>query len=65
MPRLVGKQSHTGDNIAALLILAAVAGVTLEYVGIINLVPGFGNDDRYSPLQRQLTNEHTILRNDR
>lgn len=60
MPRLVGKQSHTGENIAALLILAAIAGVALEYVGTINVVPGFGRDDRYSPLQSQVVDEHAI-----
>jgi hypothetical protein len=63
MPRLVGKQSHTGENIAALLIVAAIAGVALEYIGVINVVPGFGQDDRYSPLQSQTTNELTITRN--
>lgn len=60
MPRLVGKQSHAGENIAALLILAALAGVTLEYVGAINVVPGFGRDSGYSPLQSQLVDEHAI-----
>ncbi len=64
MPRLVGKQSHTGENVAALLILAAIVGVVLEYVGVINVVPGFGRDDRYSPMQGQVTNEHVTAHRD-
>ncbi|MBW4469098.1 MAG: hypothetical protein KME45_01700 [Stenomitos rutilans HA7619-LM2] len=62
MPRLVGKQSHTGENITALITLAAVIGVALEYIGVINVVPGFGRDDRYSPLQSHVTSEHVIAR---
>ncbi|MBW4583205.1 MAG: hypothetical protein KME42_26855 [Tildeniella nuda ZEHNDER 1965/U140] len=65
MPRLVGKQSHTGENIAALLILAAIAGITLEYIGAVNAVPGFGRDERYSPLQSRVVEEHAIAHSNR
>lgn len=61
MPRLVGKQSHTGENVAALIILAAVVGVVLEYIGVINVVPGFGRGDRYRPLQSYVKSEHVIV----
>lgn len=60
MPRLVGKQSHTGENVAALIVLAAIAGVALEYIGVVDVVPGFGRNDRYSPLQGHITNEHVM-----
>lgn len=63
MPRLIGKQSHTGENVAALIVLAAVVGVVLEYIGVINIIPGFGRDDRYSLLQSHTTNEQVIARN--
>ncbi len=44
MPRLVGKQSNTGLY-ASLILLAAVAGfVGLEYIGAINVIPGFGKE---------------------
>jgi hypothetical protein len=44
MPRLVGKQSNPAIPFS-LLILIAIAGlVGLEYVGIINVINGFGND---------------------
>lgn len=60
MPRLVGKQSHTGENITVLITLAAVVSVALEYIGVINVVPGFGQDDRYSPLQSHVNNEQVM-----
>jgi hypothetical protein len=44
MPRLIGKQSNPAIPLS-LLILASVAVVTgLEYVGVINIINGFGND---------------------
>jgi hypothetical protein len=44
MPRLIGKQSNSAIPLS-LLILVAIAGlVGLEYVGIINIINGFGND---------------------
>jgi hypothetical protein len=43
MPRLVGKQSNPAIPLS-LLILVAIAGlVGLEYVGLINVINGFGN----------------------
>lgn len=60
MPRLVGKQSHTGENVAALIVLAAIVGVALEYIGVINVIPGFGRDDHYAPLQSHVTNERVM-----
>lgn len=45
MPRLVGKQSND-SLIVSLLMIAAIAIATgLEYTGIINVVPGFGEDN--------------------
>ena len=60
MPRLVGKQSHTGENVAALLVLAAVVGVALEYAGVINVIPGFGRDGRHNVFQNRASSEHVM-----
>jgi hypothetical protein len=44
MPRLIGKQSNPAIPLS-LLILATVGVVTaLEYIGLINVINGFGND---------------------
>ncbi len=43
MPRLQGKRSSAGTYIVVLIVLAMVVFVLLEYVGIINLIPGFGS----------------------
>jgi hypothetical protein len=44
MPRLIGKQSNPAIPLS-LLILATVGVVTgLEYIGLINIINGFGND---------------------
>lgn len=49
MPRLVGRQSNTGSyaTFAFLLGLVIGAGVISEYLGAINLIPGFGQDESY------------------
>ncbi|BAY42815.1 hypothetical protein SAMD00079811_03930 [Scytonema sp. HK-05] len=57
MPRLVGQRSNTGANITSLIIIAAIVGVLLEYLGAIDIVPGFGREGRYFQLQGQPTNE--------
>jgi hypothetical protein len=44
MPRLVGKHSDASPMIALLCLLAISAGISLEYLGYINVVPGFGQD---------------------
>ncbi len=44
MPRLVGKPSKTPLYVGIALLVAVAGGVTLEYTGTIDLVPGFGED---------------------
>jgi hypothetical protein len=63
MPRLVGKRSDAGANVTALLLLAAIAGVLLEYFGVIDVIPRFGREGRYMQLQGQTTNEHVAEQN--
>jgi hypothetical protein len=41
----------------ALIILAAIVGILLEYIGAINIVPGFGREGYNFQLQGQPTNE--------
>jgi hypothetical protein len=60
MPRLVGKRSHTGENIAVFIILAAIAGVFLEYFGVIHTVPRFNRDGHDFQFQSYPTNEQSI-----
>lgn len=57
MPRLIGKRSDNGANITVLIILAAIVGILLEYLGAIDIVPGFGREGYNFQLQGQLTNE--------
>ncbi|MBO3463988.1 hypothetical protein G7B40_034900 [Aetokthonos hydrillicola Thurmond2011] len=60
MPRLVGKRSHTGENITVFITFVAIAGVLLEYFGVIHIVPGFDRDRRNFELQSYPTNEQSI-----
>ncbi|HEY9598893.1 MAG TPA: hypothetical protein V6D33_14605 [Cyanophyceae cyanobacterium] len=57
MPRLIGQRSNNGENITSLIILAAIVGILLEYLGAIDLVPGFGREGYNFQIQGQLTNE--------
>ncbi|NJR37558.1 MAG: hypothetical protein HC781_00400 [Leptolyngbyaceae cyanobacterium CSU_1_4] len=45
MPRLVGKQSNDGLRVSLVMLTAIAIAAGLEYVGIIDLVPGFGKDN--------------------
>jgi hypothetical protein len=60
MPRLVGQHSNHTANITVLIILVAIVGVLLEYLGVIDIVPGFGQEGRDFQLQGQPTNEQGI-----
>lgn len=57
MPRLIGKRSDNGANITVLIILVAIVGILLEYLGAIDIVPGFGREAYYFQLQGQPTNQ--------
>lgn len=48
MPRLIGKQSKSSWYAGLFLIFAIAAAVSLEYLGMINIIPGFGRDSRPS-----------------
>jgi hypothetical protein len=48
MPRLVGKRSDASSTIALLFLLALAAGVSLEYLGYVNVIPGLGRDIPYT-----------------
>lgn len=60
MPRLVGKRSNNKANIIVLIMLVAIVGVMLEYLGVINIVPGFGREGRNFQLQGQLNKEQIV-----
>lgn len=47
MPRLVGKRSNPTPAIALIILTAAALGVSLEYYGYINVIPGFGRTVPY------------------
>jgi hypothetical protein len=47
MPRLVGKRANPSPAIALILLAIVATGVSLEYFGYINAVPGFGRLERY------------------
>jgi hypothetical protein len=48
MPRLIGERSDSGSTLALLFLLALTAGILLEYLGYVNVVPGFGRDSAYN-----------------
>jgi len=60
MPSLIEKRYDNGANITVLIILAAIVGIFLEYLGVIDIVPGFGRDGSYFQVQGQPTNEQGI-----
>jgi hypothetical protein len=58
MPRLIGKQSNNSWYVTLILIAAIAAAGSLEYLGVINVIPRFGGDNflnDQSSLQRDLT----------
>jgi hypothetical protein len=57
MPRLIGKRSDNGTNLTVLIIIAAIAGILLEYLGAIDIVPDFGREAYNFQLQGQPKNE--------
>jgi hypothetical protein len=57
MPRLVGKQSSGGASAILLLLIAIGVAGALEYEGVINVVPGFGED---STVDRDHTGVHGL-----
>jgi hypothetical protein len=48
MPRLIGQRSDSSPAIALLCLLILTAGISLEYLGYINIIPGFGRDIPYT-----------------
>jgi hypothetical protein len=44
MPRLIGKSSKTPVYLGTALVIAIAGGITLEYLGVIDVVPNFGKD---------------------
>jgi hypothetical protein len=58
MPRLVGRQSNNSWYAGLFLIFViAAAAVSLEFLGFINIIPGFGRDYRSND-QSQLQLRH-------
>jgi hypothetical protein len=45
MPRLIGKTSKTPLYTTLLIVAVAAAMTGLEYIGEIDIVPGFGRDN--------------------
>ncbi len=44
MPRLVGKKSNPALYAGLGLLVVAIGAVGLEYFGVINYIPGFGEE---------------------
>ncbi len=42
MPRLEGKRSNTGLYLVLLAVVLLVIVLVLEYIGALDLIPGFG-----------------------
>lgn len=54
MPRLVGKRSNANSSLALLFLIAIASGVLIEFLGYINIVPGFGREGRYITRDSQI-----------
>jgi hypothetical protein len=57
MSRLIGKQLNGSGSVTLVLILAIAAAGSLEYFGLINVIPGFGsnrplNSQPFRPIHR-------------
>jgi hypothetical protein len=57
MSRLIGKQLNGSRSVTLVLILAIAAAGSLEYFGLINVIPGFGsnrplNSQPFRPIHR-------------
>jgi hypothetical protein len=59
MPRLLGKSSKAPLYIGAVLVIAAAAVATIEYLGVIDIIPGFGKERKTTvqlkPSKRQIS----------
>jgi hypothetical protein len=52
MPRLIGKSSNKGFIFGGIILLLAIAtGGTMEYIGMIDVIPGFGSNTSPTPAQ--------------
>jgi len=48
MPRLIGQRSDSSPAITLVVLLALIAGISLEFLGYVNVIPGFGRDILYT-----------------
>ncbi|HIK14964.1 MAG TPA: hypothetical protein IGS53_06670 [Leptolyngbyaceae cyanobacterium M33_DOE_097] len=48
MPRLIGQRSDSSSSVALIVLLALAAGISLEYLGYVNVIPEFGRDIPYT-----------------
>lgn len=53
MPRLVGRQSNSSWYTGLFLVVAIATLGSLEYLGVINIIPGFGEDQRFGDQSQQ------------
>jgi hypothetical protein len=44
MPRLIGKQSNPAIPLSLLILASTATIISLEYIGVVNVINGFGND---------------------
>ncbi|WP_156119578.1 hypothetical protein [Leptolyngbya sp. KIOST-1] len=44
MPRLIGKQSNNSWYMTLVVIAAIATAGSLEYLGVIDVIPGFGSE---------------------
>lgn len=62
MPRLVGKRSNNGLIYGGVFLLLAIAtGGTLEYIGVIDLVPNFGTPTKTDTSLPAISKDRKII----
>jgi len=63
MPRLVGKRSDKGLIYSGVFLLLAIATAgTLEYIGVIDVIPNFGKSTNPNSLVPVTSKDREIVR---
>jgi hypothetical protein len=60
MPRLIGKSSEAPLYLGITLLLVIAGAVALEYMGTINVIPGFGKEHKRVGQPLSASNSRTM-----
>jgi hypothetical protein len=60
MPRLIGKSSEAPLYLGIALMVVIAGAVALEYMGTINVIPGFGKEHKRAGQPLSASNSRTM-----